>query len=453
MKSIVSINTAIPTVDHIKYLSGESLRDYDIAIFDPRFPYLERIDFSGGGSCISIEGTSRLKKAIAHWFKELQSALHAGKTVFVLLNEYKDDQAATGSVMTTRSQRTYNTELINNYSSIPIKLNITNTKGKIMSVCDSSFNSIFEIIEKIVQYRVILQPESNLRKIFAAKDGAMVGAVMRSESWVGSMVLLPYFDFDQAEFTTQNENRVLIWNDEALIKSKALVSQIVAIDKLLKRANDHSPPPHWMQVIESPNIVAVLDKSISDIDAQIASLQLERDLKTQSRDDVLEFSRLLYETGKLLEKAIEKTLRLLGYSVETLRAGDLEIDHVIISPTGKRMIGESEGKDNAAIDISKFRQLESNIGEDFERDGIDEPAKGLLFGNGFRLTVPKERAEQFTLKSLKNANRLGSALIRTADLYPVAVHLLNHPENEDFKAACRSAIEDTMGGIVEFPNS
>jgi hypothetical protein len=453
MKSIVSINTVIPTVDHIKYLSGESLRDYDIAIFDPGFPYLERIDFSGGGSCISIEGTSRLTKAIAHWFKELQSALQAGKTVFVLLNDYKEDQAATGSAMTTRSQRTYNTGLVNNYSSIPIKFSITNTKGKIVSVCDSLFNGIFEIIEEMLQYRVIIHPKSNLRKIFVAKDGAMVGAVMSSESWVGSMVLLPYFDFDQAEFTTQNDDRVPIWNHEALIKSKALVSQIVAIDKLLKRGNDHSPPPNWIQVIESPNIIAVLDKGISDIDTQIVSLQLERDVHAQSRDDVLEFSRLLYETGKPLEQAIEKTLRLLGYSVETLRVGDLEIDHVIISPTGKRMIGESEGKDNSAIDISKFRQLESNIGEDFERAGIDEPAKGLLFGNGFRLTVPNERAEQFTLKSLKNANRLGSALIRTADLYPVAVHLLNHPENEDFKAACRSAIEDTAGGIVEFPSA
>lgn len=170
------------------------------------------------------------------------------------------------------------------------------------------------------------------------------------------------------------------------------------------------------------------------------------------RAGVLEYSHLLYETGKPLEHAIEKVLRLLGYSVETLRIGDLEIDHVITGPSGRRLIGESEGKDSSAIDISKFRQLESNIGEDFERDEIDQPAKGVLFGNGFRLTAPAGRAEQFTLKSLTNARRLGSALIRTADLYTVAIHLLDHPDDDAFKAACRAAIEDTVGGIVKFPD-
>lgn len=116
------------------------------------------------------------------------------------------------------------------------------------------------------------------------------------------------------------------------------------------------------------------------------------------------------------------------------------------------MIGESEGKDSSAIDISKFRQLESNIGEDFEREDIDQPAKGLLFGNGFRLSSPATRAEQFTKKSLTNAGRLGSALIQTTDLYQVAIHLLDYPEDEAFKIACRLAIEETSGGIVIFPS-
>jgi len=115
------------------------------------------------------------------------------------------------------------------------------------------------------------------------------------------------------------------------------------------------------------------------------------------------------------------------------------------------MIGETEGKDTSAVDISKFRQLESNIGEDFERDAVSEPAKGLLFGNGFRLTDPGQRAEQFTAKSLKNAARLGVSLVRTVDLYPVAIHLVDNPDDEAFKVGCRSAIEETAGSIVQFP--
>jgi hypothetical protein len=203
--------------------------------------------------------------------------------------------------------------------------------------------------------------------------------------------------------------------------------------------------------MNTPAVVARLDQSIATLDDQLNALQQQRAKEAESKEGILEFSHLLYENGNTLERAIERALRLLGYTAGTLQTGELEIDHVIVGPSGKRMIGESEGKDNSAIDISKFRQLESNIGEDFQRDEVDEPAKGLLFGNGFRLTIPEERPEQFSQKSLTNAKRLGSALIRTADLYPVVAYLLDHPDDDAFKLACRCAIEETAGGVVEFP--
>jgi hypothetical protein len=175
------------------------------------------------------------------------------------------------------------------------------------------------------------------------------------------------------------------------------------------------------------------------------------DAELSAKDELSEFEHLLYENGTALELGIEKALKLLGYSVQTLRIGDLEIDHVITSPEGFRMIGESEGKDSSPVDIWKFRQLESNIQEDFQRDEIDVAAKGILFGNGFRFTEPHLRETQFTPKCLTNAKRLGTALIKTDDLYRVAVHLVDHPDDDAFIKACRAAIEGTAGEIVVFP--
>jgi hypothetical protein len=206
-----------------------------------------------------------------------------------------------------------------------------------------------------------------------------------------------------------------------------------------------------MNNIEEIGKAKEIKSKILDIDENISSLKANRQEHVLARDEISSYSDLLFENGKNLEKAIEKTLRILGYTSESLQIDDLEIDHVIVSPSGKRMIGESEGKDNSAIDISKFRQLESNIGEDFQRDEVEEPAKGILFGNGYRLTVPDDREEQFTRKSITNAKRLGSALIRTSDLYPVAAYLLDNPEDENFKNACRAAIDETVGEIVQFP--
>src|SRR5690606_29832500 len=100
---------------------------------------------------------------------------------------------------------------------------------------------------------------------------------------------------------------------------------------------------------------------------------------------------------------------LLGFTVENYRAGDVEIDHIFVGPSGVRMIGESEGKENSSVDITKFRQLESNINEDFQREEVNTPAKGVLFGNAYRFTEPALRADHFTAKCLTNAKRLGTA--------------------------------------------
>ena len=50
-------------------------------------------------------------------------------------------------------------------------------------------------------------------------------------------------------------------------------------------------------------------------------------------------------------------------------------------------------------------QLERNLQEDFSRDGVDEFAKGVLFGNAFRLAPPEDRGDFFSEKCMKAAKR------------------------------------------------
>ncbi|WP_426027220.1 hypothetical protein [Brevundimonas sp. TWP2-3-4b2] len=453
MKSIVCVNVQIPTIQNeIEYGSNDSLRDHDIVVFDPALPWYERIEFSAGGSCMSIESTARFAKTSTHWSHELSGALAAGKTIFVVLSDYKEDQAATGSTMSSKTSRNYNTTKINNYSLIPGGLKVRNARGRTIVVKDSAYKNLYDTIKEISEYRVVFEAPTSMHTVFVAKDGTAVGGVAKFKEHPGSLVLLPHFDFQADEFTETSDAGEEIWNDKALKVSSALVGQLVAIDRMLKSSAELTPPPGWVSDFAKPKSVDEIESAIAEIDSRIEELRGQRNREALRRAGLLEYSHLLYETGKPLEHAIEKVLRLLGYKVETLRIGDLEIDHVIVGPTGRRMIGESEGKDTSAIDISKFRQLESNIGEDFEREDVDQPAKGLLFSNGFRLSSPEARAEQFTQKSLTNARRLGSALIRTADLYAVAVHLLDHPEDDAFRIACRTSIEETHGGVVVFPN-
>ena len=159
---------------------------------------------------------------------------------------------------------------------------------------------------------------------------------------------------------------------------------------------------------------------------------------------------LLYETGKLLESAVLKALRLLGFTAEPYRDGDSEFDAVFTSAEG-RFLGEAEGKDTKAVNIDKLSQLERNLQEDFARDGVTEFAKGVLFGNAFRLEPPADRAPFFTGKCVSPAKRLRIALVRTPDLFE-SVRYLSHRTDPAYAEACRRAIFDAEGAAVAFPS-
>jgi len=62
-----------------------------------------------------------------------------------------------------------------------------------------------------------------------------------------------------------------------------------------------------------------------------------------------------------------------------------------------------------------------------------------------------ERGDFFTEKCLAGAARLGFALVRTPDLFPVAKYLKENPDT-DFVKACRKEILSTAGKVVVFPS-
>ncbi|WP_447759826.1 hypothetical protein [Sphingopyxis panaciterrae] len=147
MKSIVAVNTNIPSADqHFDFFSGASLRDHDIVVFDPALPYGDRIQFTGGGSCLTVEATAVIIKAISHWANELRSALKAGKTVFVLLNEYREDQGATGSTY-DRKQRTYSVRNFSNYQTISVKIQVQNARGEKMVLANANYRALYEVLK------------------------------------------------------------------------------------------------------------------------------------------------------------------------------------------------------------------------------------------------------------------------------------------------------------------
>lgn len=450
MKAIVTVNFSLPAIDSINYNEKSSLQDFDIILFDPSFPYYSRIDFSGGGSCISIEDSESLKQSMSHWSNEIQESLKAGKNVFFLLNKYESDSMALGSVMDKKNHRTYQTTSVTNYDVLPISIRIRNSKGRKMVAVDSRFKQLVETFKDNSKYEVVI--ESNINEItLTNKNGnSVVGGILQVDDLPGKLILIPKLYFSEmVDYDEENEEDV--WTKDAQVYTKKIVQQLIAIDDALQLNVQRTPKPDWIDNVELPEQVRLIDGKIRNDESEIEQIELQIEKLKIEKQNFESYTALLFENGELLEQAIESSLELMGYQSENFQDGDLEIDHIIVGPSGIRMIGESEGKDSSAIDIKKFRQLESNIGEDFEREEVEAPAKGVLFGNGYRLKKPKDRDDQFTKKCITNAKRLRTALVRTMDLYDVVLYLLKNPTDESYKKKCRDVLEETQGKIVNFP--
>jgi hypothetical protein len=161
---------------------------------------------------------------------------------------------------------------------------------------------------------------------------------------------------------------------------------------------------------------------------------------------------LLFEKGRALEEAILIALKILGFHAENLKKDDSEFDAIMLDPSGARLIGEAEGKDDKAINVDKLDQLDRNLREDFSRqdEAAAKFATGVLFGNAYRLTPPEAREVSFTAKCMLAAKRSHISLVRTTDLFNIAEYLENFPSPE-FATECRRAIREADGGLVVFP--
>jgi outer membrane murein-binding lipoprotein Lpp len=193
----------------------------------------------------------------------------------------------------------------------------------------------------------------------------------------------------------------------------------------------------------------VLEAEINELSSQLQDLTSKQERLTDQLGDAGQLRALLYGTGKELERAVQRALVTLGFNAVPFVSDNSEFDVVFESDEG-RFIGEVEGRDTSAVNVAKISQLRRNVDEHFQRDEVDRPAIGVLFGNGFRLEEPETRAEAFTTKVISSAETLGIALVRTKDLFTAAKAALETPD-EDFCRECRRAIADSVGEIVEFP--
>lgn len=436
---ILAINSTLPGLSdaQVGYDDRTSLLDYDVAVFVPS-ALIPRTDRGGvqNEAMLRDETAHALNSDIAHWRTQINSALQHGRTVVVFVGQ---QEFFWSDETNTRKRRS-------NYDFLPHKLELTTAHGAtIQSSGHNQFTSYWRDLQSRTVYRAYI--ESAVRvPLFSTRSGAKnVGGLWTFEGLKGHLILLPDLDWQNLK------ERPYGWAQAASIVGKQLAHHLREIHKGLTKVSEKSALPAWAaQAAYVSNAESKALKELEALKAQMEALSGKRsDLEAALAREAM-LRDLLFEQGKPLEDAITAALQLMGYKVENFRQGDVEIDHLIVSPETDRYLGEAEGKETSAITVVKLRQLITNLMKDPELEKGNPPAVGILFGNGFRLVEPAQRQDSFTPTCMHLAKQNSIVFVSTVDLFMAAKHLRDKPDAA-YAAACRKAIKDGKGGIVKFP--
>ncbi len=456
-KTIFSVGFAFPgdAAEHVSFLSDQSLLDADIIVYAPSFRECDYLEHYQGKPCLTESSSFRAKQQLTHWRTELLAAVEAGKVVIIYLVRPEEVIVYTGEKQhsgTGRNRQTTNiVTKISSYDAVPLPTKAHGRSGtEIRPAGDLKYlASYWNEFGQDSAYFATIEGKFTDVLLKTQSGDRIVGAAIRHEK--GAVLLLPPVQFSEEAFTEfDEESDTEYWNDEGVAFGCRLASSIVSLVDAFTSDTQITPPPQWTQgsqfrLTEEDAIEKKLTQKTKQVERAIkAKRELEAELER-----VGELRRLLYEKGKPLEAAILDVLTLFGFAAEPFDDGESEFDAVFVSPEG-RFLGEAEGKDKRAINIDKLSQLERNIQEDFARDDVDEYAKGVLFGNASRLEPPAEREDAFTRKCVTGARRLNVALVRTPDLFEPARYLRTN-DDAAYAEACRKAIDDANGTVVEFP--
>lgn len=448
-KDIVTIGVDVPGQKYHGLGEKLSLQDYELAVFEPTMPNYDWDSFTDGTSAISAYDGKEFMDDVAHWKTELSNALNDGKTIYLFLPDKTTFSVKTGGSETKGKQTNYFTSTYSNYSYLPFSFpGITNASGqKIKYLGHPALTTFWTELEGDLSYKCYFDEPYGI-PVFTTRSDRTIGAVKQVGN--GYLVILPMLNFHRDVFTQIKDDKEY-WTGKALRYGTRFIQHLAEIDKAIRSEFSFTPPPKWAGKMRATQREGRIGEEITKIDEEMTRLITEKEKRQEEFAEVASIKGLLYEKGKPLENAIIDALKLMGFQAEGYGDGTLELDQVIVGPKKDRYIGEAEGKDRHAVNIDKFRQLNNNLDEDFERPEVERRASGILFGNGFRLTEPSMRDTQFTEKCLNNAKRTSTILIQTADMYESTRYLADSPSDAAFKRQCRIAISKSLGEIVKFP--
>ncbi|MCZ9956589.1 hypothetical protein [Brachyspira hyodysenteriae] len=403
--------------------------DYDIIVFNPSSFYNKNIYYNNDLN----EDPNLIITIFNKWVEKINLFIKNNNSIFIFLPIYY------GNKIINDINNYYITKSLLIFEKLEYESGCIVNKTK-YSILDNLYNRfknnfIYNATYTGVKFRNL---ENKTYNIFCGKyKDKILASIIEIENG-GRIFILPQ----------------IIFQDSKDIED--LQKIILEIDKKSRYNKEKTSVPEWANneiylTEKSKNIIS----KINDNNEQIDELKNNNIVLNEELEKEEAIKDLLFENGKPLENIIIEALNILDYKAENVIINDTEIDILATSPENDIFCCEVEGKDNSAIDVTKFRQLSDNLNV-YEDEYPDSNPIGILFGNAFRLKPLEERGEEhFTKHCIERAKKRNIILIKTSDLFFV-IKTIKNCDNEDirnnYKKKCREAILNSVGNIVSFPN-
>lgn len=458
----IGFDVANDDVENTGFDSKVSLLDWDIIIFFPDISsYYELTDDTFKDKpALSKSYYLKFKEQADHWRREILDAFNSNRTIIIILNELQEIYIDSGerkySETDSNKKVTRLFEIYKNYDVIPLKLNPVNISGKSMTLTRDAdiIDNYWKEFSDLSEYKVTIN-EKLSGPLLLTEDEKIVGAYAQNKSSNGTIILLPFLNSNRDISFGQKFVKSIMEIDKTLHPSPVTDSNSPGqkpglIEKISEQSPESIPTLNWLEdpLFDLPSVIK-LKKDLLKIESQLENIRQE---KEKIKLDIINegrYKRLLYEKGTALEDAILNGLKLLGFEFSKSTGTEPGLDVAFQGEQG-RFFGEVAGQDNEAIGFEKLRQLEIRILDDYSREDVGKIAKGILFGNAYRLQELNIRNDFFTRKCMVAAKKNRIALVRTPDLF-WAVKYLSDSKDEKYAKKCREAILHCEGEIVVFP--
>lgn len=424
------------------FISSPSFHDFDIVVIDPlgvaNFLSEQDHEYKGGFLTLGYDskGTNEwIKNAFNQRREETEHFLSRGRLLVCILR--RPDIAYLCSVPDEWPKPKEEQNWVNNYGWFPL---------------ESKYHSMISILCQSVGSKINLSdPNHQFAPYFKAFNDKLY-----YEAYLDQAKTPYYFKDLHTIAKTHGElpvgfsfklqgGQVVFLPPAKDPDPKKLAGALIDCISATMGTFEATTPPSWVSdyKVFLPNL-SELEGETEKLHKEISELQERLNTVERQKTEQQKYLKLLYEQGKYqLEPVVRDTFSVFGFNVKEAEPSD----GLVESDEGSALI-EIEGRDKNPITIDKYSKLLNYIVND-EAQTAAPRKKGILIGNGFRLSAPKDREQQFTKEVIGAAKNTGFCLLTTQIMFDLVCKVLADPDNDDLKRQIRQQLLATDGVFME----